>query len=134
MKNLYNLGFIALLFVVLGCSCGKLAEIGQRGNNTPPPPPSLSNSSSNSTTTTAPPTNAPAGDTTLTMDKYNQIKNDMPKADVERILGSGGEEVSSTGGSGFTFATYKWTGENFATIIISYKNDKVMSKSQFGLK
>lgn len=131
MKNLFNVGFIVLLLVVLGCNCQKIQELANESRNTPPPP-TVSNTSTMPTNTDSP-TKTSAG-STISMEKYNQIKNDMKKSEVENIIGSAGEEISSSSGGGFTFSTYKWSGENYSTIIISYKNDRVMSKSQFGLK
>lgn len=131
MKNLFNIGFIVLLLVVLGCNCQKIQELANESRNTPPPP-TVSNTSTVPTKTDAP--TKTSADSTISMGKYNQIKNDMKKSEVENIIGSAGEEISSSSGGGFTFSTYKWSGENYSTIIISYKNDRVMSKSQFGLK
>lgn len=128
MKNLFNVGFIVLVLVVLGCNCKKLQELADESKN---PPPTAANTSTVPTTTNSPASTSSAG---ISMDKYNQIKNDMKKSEVEKIIGSAGEEISSSSGGGFTFTTVKWSGENFATIIISFKNDKVMSKSQYGLK
>ena len=68
------------------------------------------------------------------MAKYEQIKTNMKKSEVESILGGKGTEVSSSSGGGMTFSVYKWEGENYASIILTFKNDKVMSKSQYGLK
>lgn len=68
------------------------------------------------------------------MEKYNQLKIDMPKSEVERILGGPGEEISQSSGGGMTFSVFKWSGEKYTSVIISFKNDKVMSKSQVGLK
>jgi hypothetical protein len=126
MKNSLNAGFIVLLFVILGCSCPRLNK-----TDTPSSTPVASNTATVPTTTTSPGSMSNAG---VSMAKYNLIKNNMTKSEVEKIIGSAGEEVSSSSGGGYTFSSFKWTGDNFATIIISFKNDKVMSKSQFGLK
>ena len=58
----------------------------------------------------------------------------MPKADVERILGGPGTEVSTSSGGGMTFSVYKWSGDDYTSVILTFKNDKIMSKSQVGLK
>lgn len=125
MKNFSNLGFVALLLVVLGCSCPKLNELRQGGNSSAPHAPA--NASSPDA-----PTKSSTAD--LTMAQYEQIKNDMKKSDVEKILGGKGTEISSSSGGGMTFTVYKWEGENYRTILVTFKNDKVMSKSQAGLK
>ncbi len=128
MKNSLNLGFIVLVLVVLGCSCPKLDELS-RGDNT---------TVSNTATPNSPPpsTNAPTSTSkaAISMDKYNQIKDNMTKSEVEKIIGGAGEEISSSSGGGSKFSSFKWTGDNYSTIIVMYRNDKVMSKSQFGLK
>ncbi len=68
------------------------------------------------------------------MAKYNQLKIGMPKNEVDRILGGTGTEISSSSGGGSKFSVYKWSGENYTSIILSFRNDKIMSKSQVGLK
>jgi len=68
------------------------------------------------------------------MEKYNRLKVNMPKSEVDRILGDPGTEVSSTSGGGVAFSVYKWSGENYTSIILSFRNDKIMTKSQVGLK
>lgn len=128
MKNLYNLGFIVLVLVVLGCNCQKIQELANESKN---PPPSVSNTS-NSTPTADAPTSASKD--VISMDKYNQIKTDMKKSEVEKILGSAGEELSSAGSGDYKSSTHKWSGENYSFIIVSYLNDKVNFKSQNGLK
>jgi hypothetical protein len=130
MKNSLNFVFVALLFVVLGCSCPKLQELANRQASTPGTTPVAANTSS-----TPDSTSSPTGSTaSLTMDKYNQLKDGMAKSEVENILGSKGTEFSSTSGGGYTFSVYQWRGEDYSSITITFKNDKVMSKSQYGLK
>lgn len=68
------------------------------------------------------------------MEKYNKIKVGMPRPDVENTLGGKGTEISSSVGGGVRFSVNKWEGDKFKSIILSFRNDKVMSKSQVGLK
>ncbi len=118
--------FSILLLIVLGCSCpSKLAELGKK-KETPVPPASTPYSPSST------PINK--GEYDVTMDKYQQIKIGMSRTDVERILGGKGTEISSSTGGGVSFSVNKWEGERYKSIILSFKNDKVMSKSQVGLK
>jgi len=126
--NTVNLVGITLLLVILGCSCpGKLAELGKKNDeSTPRPTPS--------TTTQATPKPATTGEYDLSMAKYNKIKVGMARPDVENTLGGKGTEISSSTGGGLRFSVNKWEGENFQSIILAFKNDKVMSKSQVGLK
>lgn len=128
MKNGLNIGFIALLLVVLGCSCpSKLKELANSENSSRPRPTPATSSTPSSTTSTK-------GDYDLSMEKYNRIKVGMPRSEVENTLGGKGTEISSSVGGGVRFSVNKWEGENFQSIILSFRNDKVMSKSQVGLK
>jgi hypothetical protein len=68
------------------------------------------------------------------MAKYDQIKNGMKKDEVERILGSKGTELSSSGSGEYSFSMYQWKGEDYSSITIMFQKDKVYSKSQYGLK
>ena len=126
MKNSLNLCIAILIFVVLGCSCPKLSELANNKKSSPTPIPSYTPSSTSLPSTT--------GDYDVTMDKYDQIKIGSPRSDVERILGGKGTEISNSVGGGVRFSVNKWEGEQYKSIILSFKNDKVMSKSQVGLK
>ncbi len=126
-RNTANICLIALILVVLGCSCpDKLKELSENGSNATP------RSTPSSTPTTAEPSNK--GEYNLSMDKYNRIKVGMPRPEVENTLGGKGTEISSTVGGGVRFSVNKWEGESYQSIILSFRNDKVMSKSQVGLK
>lgn len=130
MKNLLNLGFIALLFVVLGCSCPFLKDLKLDEKEDAPKPvatPFVAN-------TATPKAKSSDKTASLTMNDYNQLKNGMSKSEVEKILGGEGEQVSSSEIGKYKIETYKWQGENFSFIIITFRNDKVFSKSQANLK
>ena len=58
----------------------------------------------------------------------------MPRSEVEMLLGGKGTQVSSSTGGGVTFEVHKWETSDYKTIIITFKNDKVMTKTQVGLK
>jgi outer membrane protein assembly factor BamE (lipoprotein component of BamABCDE complex) len=131
MKNSLNLVFAILIFAVLGCSCPRLIDLAKHGNSASTPPPSVSNSSATKATPTASPKSSGL---TLTLDKYNQIKEGISRDEVERIIGGPGTQVSSNKGGGVTFSVYKWQDEDFNSIIITFRNDKVMTKVQVGLK
>ncbi len=129
MKNLSNLGFAVLLPVILGCACPKLNDLTKQLNVTNSNSPTVP---SNSAVVPSQPDKN--GDKpTLTMDQYNRIKDKMARPDVEKILGGKGIEVSSSSGGGMKFTVNKWEGSNYKTIIISFQNEQVMSKSQVGL-
>jgi Domain of Unknown Function with PDB structure (DUF3862) len=130
MKNSLNLVLVILFFIVLGCNCQKFqdavkqAEKDVQTNSTP-------------TTSTTPATDASPTNTSsaaISKEKYEQIKNGMTKAEVEKILGGPGDEMSSSSSGGYSFAMYQWKGENFSAITVMFSNGKVSTKSQYGLK
>ncbi len=125
MKNSLNLSLIILLFVVLGCSCPKLSELANKGSDPPP------RTSTPETTDTDTPSNK--GEYDVTLAKYEQVKIGMKKADVEKVFGGKGEEYYSGKGGGVSFTSVKWVGDKFKTVLVSFRNDKVTSKSQVGL-
>ncbi|MBK8467215.1 MAG: hypothetical protein IPL32_15460 [Chloracidobacterium sp.] len=69
----------------------------------------------------------------LTLENYNRLKMDMDRSEVESILGGKGVEISSSSGGGMRFSVNKWEGDNFKSIILTFKNDKIMSRTQVGL-
>lgn len=128
MKNSLNLCLICLLFVVLACSCPtKLKELANKEDSPTP----RGTPSTTSTPATSPSTK---GEYELSMDKYNKIKIGMARSEVENTLGGKGTEISSSKGGTMTFSVNKWEGAGYTSIILSFKNDKVMTKSQVGLK
>lgn len=130
MKNSINLVAVILFFIVLGCNCQRLGDLAK--TDPPPTPAPASNGPSNSVNASRTPGSTSTSG--LTMDKYNQLKIDMPRSEVERILSGPGEEISQSSGGGMTFSVFKWSGPNYTSVIITFKNDKIMSKSQVGLK
>ena len=130
MKNSLNFGLVALLFVVLGCSCPFLKNLKLDEKEDAPKPaatPFVAN-------TATPKVKSSDKTAALTLDDYNQLKNGMSKSEVEQILGGEGEQVSSSEIGKYKIETYKWQGENFSFVIITFRNDKVFSKSQVNLK
>jgi hypothetical protein len=131
MKNLFNIGFIVLILVVLGCNCSKLDEFtkGSRGSATPTPLGPLDATPTPSSTTK--PTTSSTG---LTKEKFGQLKNGMSYKQVAEIIGSEGEEVSMSEVGRYKVASYKWQGPDFQMIICVFNNDKMTSKTQANLK
>ena len=70
----------------------------------------------------------------LTMAQYEKITIGMPRAEVEKMMGSKGSEITSSSGGGINIAVIQWEGENYKSIIITFENDKVFTRSQVGLK
>lgn len=130
MRNPINLVLIVLVLAVLGCSCPRLEDLTKGRNSSPP----HRSSNTAETGTEDKPVSEPSSGGQLTMEQFRQLKAKMPKSEVERILGGPGTEVSSSSGGGMTFSVYKWEGEDYKTVIVSFQDDKVISKSQVGLK
>lgn len=130
LRNATNLGFVVLLLAVIGCSCPKLADLAKNGGSSSPNPSATSTPATRSTPFTSPSSKETYD---VTMAKYNQLKIGMARSEVERILGGKGTEISSSTGGKMTFSVNKWEGEKFKSIILSFKDDKIMSKSQVGL-
>ena len=129
MKNSANLGFVALLLMVLGCACPKINDLGGGDNRSSNVAPNATPFAANTTDT--PKTNSGAE---ISMAKYEQIKNGMTYADAVRILGSEGSEVSSSEIGKYKTATYKWDGANYSFIILTFQNDKLIFKTQSNVK
>ncbi|MCB1023473.1 MAG: DUF3862 domain-containing protein [Acidobacteria bacterium] len=75
-----------------------------------------------------------AGDADITKAKYDEIKNGMSYDEVKKIIGSEGEQNSSSSSGSSTYSSYTWKGANYSRISISLKDDKVTSKRQSNLK
>ena len=131
MKNSINLCLIILFLLALGCSCPKLSDLANKGGSASPTPSSSSTPASNPTPST---TTNKKGEYDLTLAKFNQLKDKMPKDDVDRILGGPGNEISKSTGGGVTFSVFKWQGSNSTSVIISFREDRIMTKYQVGLK
>lgn len=130
MKNLYNIGFVVLILVVLGCNCQKLKDLAEEGKTSPSSTPVVSNTSS-SPTSSSPTTKSSGG---LTLEKYNQIKDGMSLKEVNDLLGKDGQETSSSNVGKTKIATYKWQGDGYEYIFCNFTNDKLTFKSQANLK
>lgn len=129
-KSVNNLGFVFLLLVAIGCSCPKLNDLAKkRTEPSPSTTPAPFSTPANTSMTTD-----KKGEYELSMPKYNQISVGTSRSDVERILGGKGTELSNSVGGGVRFSVNKWEGANYSAIILSFRNDKVMTKSQVALK
>lgn len=123
MKNLYNVGFVALIFVVLGCNCQRMQEWADQQKNKPGSTPAASSSPATSGSSSG-----------LTMDKYNQIKNGMSYQEVKDIIGKEGTETMSSGEGKYKVESYKWEGDQYQFISVVFTGGKVQSKVQANLK
>jgi hypothetical protein len=125
MKKSFSLVFGILLFVVLGCS---MLNKKQDKIDTPTPGKDTVSTPSD---TTKPSTSTDAA--SLSMDKYEQIKNGMSYAEVSKLLGSAGTESRSSTVGKIELKSFKWEGDKTQRIYVNFRDDKVNSKSQSGL-
>ena len=69
----------------------------------------------------------------LTPEKYDKLKNGMTYKEVVEIMGSEGSEFSRSEIGRFTTLLYKWE-DGPANIIVTFSNDRLVVKSQSGVK
>lgn len=124
MKKSLSLVLIALLLVVLGCSLDRFTK---KDDAAPTP---VSDSKSDSKPDDKPDSSGSG----LTMDNYEKIKSGMSYDDVADLLGSKGNETSSSTIGKSESKSYKWEGEKYVRIYVNFRDDKMTSKSQTGLK
>lgn len=68
------------------------------------------------------------------MEQYEALKTGMSYADAIAILGSPGEEMSSSEIGGTRTVMYMWAGSTpGANMNAMFQNDKLVQKAQFGL-
>ena len=123
-------GILGVLAIVCGTGIASLIYLGNRNSDDQ----ARNNSRPVDTTTTRSPTPAntqPQG--SVTRAQFDAIKTGMDRSEVERLMGSRGEEYYSGVGGGVSDVSVKWVGQNYKTILISYQNNKVTSKTQVGL-
>lgn len=70
---------------------------------------------------------------TVTMAKYEQVKDGMTYEEVEAIMGSKGEEISRSKSGEFELVMYTWKNAT-GSMIAMFQNGKLKTKSQYGLK
>jgi hypothetical protein len=73
-----------------------------------------------------------AGGGRITIENFNKLKTGMSRSEVEALLGKG-EQVSSISGGGHTYSVDSWIDEDFRSIILTFDNDKLSTKTQSGL-
>lgn len=68
-----------------------------------------------------------------TASKFKQIKHGMSVKQVEKIMGSEGEEQASSSVSDNEATVYQWTTDDFGVVSVTFENDKVVNKAQISL-
>ena len=117
------IGIVVVAFIVLGVIGSMLG--GNKGTT-----------STTTTTTTSQGTTTKSVDNTpkLTLATFNQIQTGQSLAQVEAVIGKG--ELSSENTiAGITTKMFTFKGDSLASnASIMFQDDKLMSKTQFGLK
>ncbi len=127
-NNSLNLVLIIFAFVVIGCSCPTLNDLQTKlGENT-------NKTATNSVSNVADVPKKSAETSQISVEKYNKLKNGMTVKQTVEIMGDSGEELQSSETGKYKIVTYKWTGENFSYIVVTFMNDKLQSKSKGGIK
>lgn len=68
------------------------------------------------------------------MKQYKTLQTGMSYDSVTKVVGCDGVELSSSEMAGFKTVMYIWSGVNFSSMSVMLQNDKLITKSQFGLK
>ena len=132
MKKSLSLVLVALMFVVFGCSLDRFT--GGGGGDDAPTPVSDSKDDSKTDDSKTDDSSDSSGGSGLTMDNYEKIKSGMSYDEVTEILGSKGAETRSSSVGDSEYKSYKWEGEKYLRVYVNFKDDKMTSKSQTGLK
>lgn len=120
------IGCVILFVLALLASCGVSALLWIADNDDDDSPSVIEDS----TTTTVADTGVRA-----TLDEYNRVASGMTLEEVNAIFGGPGQSFSSFDSGGTKYESYTWDGTGFASSAsISFENNKVVSKSQFGLE
>lgn len=115
-------------FVVIGCSCPNWTDLQTKIEE------STKKTETNSTSNAAIAPKKSSETSQISVDKYNRLKTGMSVKQTVEIMGDSGEELQSSESGKYKIATYKWTGENFSYIVVTFMNDKLQSKSKGGIK
>ncbi len=127
---LIGCGSVFGLFVLLG-AC--MAVIGEDVVEDPKPP-SATESSSDSEPAKEPEKKEKKEDRTVTKEEYDKLKTGMSYKEVVKIIGFEGEEMSQNEVGGTKTVMYMWQNPDGSNMNAMFQNDKLIQKSQFGLK
>ena len=70
----------------------------------------------------------------VTKAKYLQIHEGMSYAQVARIIGAPGEEMSRSTIAGYTTVMYQWVNNDYSSMNAMFQNGGLITKAQFGLR
>jgi hypothetical protein len=69
----------------------------------------------------------------VTMAEYQQVSDGMSYAEVTAIIGSPGQELSSSNVAGYSTVMYMWSNAGGSNMNAMFQNDKLVNKAQMGL-
>lgn len=69
----------------------------------------------------------------VTMSAFGALRPGMSTADVVRIIGRAGQEISRAQAMGSTTTSYRWSDDGMRSIIATLQDDKLISASQIAL-
>ena len=70
----------------------------------------------------------------MTHAEYLRVKTGMSLKKVNSIIGFKGKQMSSYNSGYFgTYSTYSWQNDDGSNMIVSFRNNRVYSKAQYGL-
>lgn len=121
-RKLLVVAFVAAAIAIGGVAgCGGSSDAGGTAS-------SASSKSSDSKKSSS-----SADSTKIDADKFKQIQNGMTYDQVKQIIGSDGTEQSTTEVSGITTKIYEWEADGFGAATVTFEDDKVVNKAQFGV-
>jgi hypothetical protein len=82
------------------------------------------------------PTKVVGSSARASLDEFNRIQTGMSYAEVCKIIGGEGTELSRTDVAGTSMVIYAWDGNSVAgaNMNATFQNGRLMSKAQMGLK
>jgi hypothetical protein len=123
MKTTINLSLLFLIALAITLGCKNSSKIATQSEN------------SAQSSTTVEPSTAPEVVSKVTAASFAKIKTGMRYEQVVEILGQDGEVLSESEFGSTKTVMYQWKGEGFgANMNAMFQNDKLINKSQFGLK
>jgi outer membrane protein assembly factor BamE (lipoprotein component of BamABCDE complex) len=72
-------------------------------------------------------------DTKINADKFKKIENGMSYEQVKQIIGSDGTEQTTNQVGDITTTIYEWKSDGFGVANVTFQNDQVVNKAQFGV-
>lgn len=125
---------LAVVFSLSGCQSTQEGAVDAGGSDTEVVTEAPTEAVTEAPTETV--TEAPKNDEEITLAEYEQIQNDMTYEEVVNIVGSAGTETVSSGYGEYSMRMISWDGNGMlgSNANVTFMNNKVTSKAQFGLE